>query len=91
MIEMFSNFDTFQHTSTLFTFGYICFPWFKWRFLPIQPPVLLFTTDAMYRPPNETAKDHSLILETAENILQQLSTYDKADYKLLTLVTSYHI
>ena len=45
----------------------------------------------MYRPPNETAKDHSLILETAENILQQLSTYDKADYKLLTLVTSYYI
>ena len=37
----------------------------------------------MYRPPNESAVDRQLFLETAENILQKLSVYDKADYKLL--------
>ena len=38
----------------------------------------------MYRPPNETAENHQHFLETAETILQQLSTYDRAEYKLLS-------
>jgi hypothetical protein len=43
-----------------------------------------FAIKAMYRPPNESADNHQHFLETAENILQQLSTYDRAEYKLLS-------
>ena len=37
----------------------------------------------MYRPPNESPADHQNFLQTAENILSQLSNYDKAEYKIL--------
>ena len=43
-----------------------------------------FAINAMYRPPNESAENHQHFLETAETILQQLSTYDRAEYKLLS-------
>ena len=35
-----------------------------------------FAINAFYRPPIETAENHSLFLETAGNILQKLSTYN---------------
>ena len=44
----------------------------------------LFSINGLYRPPNESAEDHQHFLQTAEDILQQLSNYEKADYKLLS-------
>ena len=36
-----------------------------------------YAINALYRPPNESPDDHQLFLQTADNILQQLSNYDK--------------
>ena len=44
----------------------------------------IFAINGLYRPPNESAENHQQFLETAEIILNQLSNYDKADYKLLS-------
>ena len=44
----------------------------------------IFAINEMYRPPNESAENHQYFLNAAENILQQLSSYEKAEYKLLT-------
>ena len=43
----------------------------------------IYAINALYRPPKESAEDHRLFLETADNILQQLSNYDKAAYKII--------
>ena len=43
----------------------------------------IYAINALYRPPNESQDDHQLFLQTADNILQQLSNYDKAAYKLI--------
>ena len=42
----------------------------------------LISINGLYRPPNESAEDHQHFLQTAEDILQQLSNYEKVDYKL---------
>ena len=42
-----------------------------------------FAINALYRPPNESAADHQIFLQTAENILLQLNNYDKAEYKII--------
>ena len=44
----------------------------------------IIAINAIYRPPNETAEDHKHFLETTESILQQLSVYNKADYKVFS-------
>ena len=44
----------------------------------------MFAINAMYRPPNESAENHQHFLDTADDILQQLSTYDRAEYKLMS-------
>ena len=44
----------------------------------------IFTINGLYRPPNETADDHQLFLQTSEQILQKLSSYDKAVYKIFS-------
>ena len=44
----------------------------------------MFAINAMYRPPNESAENHQHFLETADDILQQLSNYDRAEYKLMS-------
>ena len=44
----------------------------------------IFAINALYRPPNETPEDHQSFLQTAEEILQRLSSYDKATYKVFT-------
>ena len=44
----------------------------------------LISINGLYRPPNESAEDHQHFLQTAEDILQQLSNYEKVDYKLLS-------
>ena len=44
----------------------------------------IFAINALYRPPNESAENHQHFLNAAENILQQLSSYEKAEYKLLS-------
>ena len=41
-----------------------------------------FAINAFYRPPNESADSHSLFLETSENILNTLSTYN-TDHKII--------
>ena len=43
----------------------------------------IYAINALYRPPNESQDEHQLFLQTADNILQQLSNYDKAAYKLI--------
>ena len=43
-----------------------------------------FAINAFYRPPNETQADHQLFLQTAENILMQLSNYKSAQYKIIS-------
>ena len=43
-----------------------------------------FAINAFYRPPNESNEDHQLFLETTENILKQLISYDKAEYKIIS-------
>ena len=43
-----------------------------------------FAINAFYRPPNETQADHQLFLQTAENILSQLSNYKSAQYKIIS-------
>ena len=43
-----------------------------------------FAINAFYRPPNETQADHQLFLQTAENILSQLSNYKSAQYKIVS-------
>ena len=44
----------------------------------------IFAINGLYRPPNESAENHRHFLETAEIILNRLSNYDKADYKVLS-------
>ena len=44
----------------------------------------LFAINAFYRPPNESAADHQQFLETAENILRKLTSYDSAKYKVIS-------
>ena len=43
-----------------------------------------FAINALYRPPNESQEAHQHFLETAENILNQLNSYDKAEYKIIS-------
>ena len=42
-----------------------------------------FAINAFYRPPNESPADHQQFLQTAEIILSQLNSYDKAEYKII--------
>ena len=44
----------------------------------------IYAINALYRPPNESANDHQLFLQTADTILQHLSNYDKAAYKIIS-------
>ena len=44
----------------------------------------IFAINGIYRPPNESPENHRHFLETAEIILNQLSNYDKAKYKILS-------
>ena len=44
----------------------------------------LFAINAFYRPPNESAADHQQFLETAEDILRKLTSYDSAKYKVIS-------
>ena len=44
----------------------------------------IFAINGLYRPPNESAENHQHFLQTAEEILQQLSNYDKAAYKVVS-------
>ena len=43
----------------------------------------IYAINALYRPPNESANDHQLFLQTADNILNQLNDYEKAAYKII--------
>ena len=44
----------------------------------------IFAINALYRPPNESQADHDLFLNTAEDILEKLSNYDAARYKIIS-------
>ena len=44
---------------------------------------MTFAINALYRPPNESPADHQQFLETAENILSKLNSYDTAQYKII--------
>ena len=44
----------------------------------------VFAINGIYQPPNESPENHRHFLETAENILRQLSNYEKANYKILS-------
>ena len=43
----------------------------------------VFAINAFYRPPNETASDHQLFLDFAENTLSKLTNYSSAKYKVI--------
>jgi hypothetical protein len=43
-----------------------------------------FAINALYRPPNESQDDHQMFLQTADCILEKLSNYDKANYKIIS-------
>ena len=44
---------------------------------------LIFSINALYRPPNESQADHDLFLSTAEDILGKLNNYNAANYKII--------
>ena len=43
-----------------------------------------FAINALYRPPNESQEAHQHFLQTAEIILNQLISYDKVEYKIIS-------
>ena len=43
----------------------------------------VFAINAFYRPPNESAADHQMFLEFAENTLSKLGNYRSAKYKII--------
>ena len=57
--------------------------YFEHLWVDIRANDKIYAINALYRPPNESNEDHQLFLQTSENILQQLSNYDKAAYKLI--------
>ena len=42
----------------------------------------IFAINGLYHPPNEDAESRKHFLETTDSILNQLSNYDRAEYKL---------
>ena len=43
-----------------------------------------FAINSLYRPPNESQEAHQHFLETVEQILNRLNSYDKAEYKIIS-------
>ena len=68
----------FQHKSELQSMMYE----HVWADVRINDKI--YAINALYRPPNESANDHQLFLQTADTILQHLSNYDKAAYKIIS-------
>ena len=49
----------------------------------------VFAINAFYRPPNESHDDHQLFIDTAEEILTNLSNYSAANYKIIASDLNY--
>ena len=52
-------------------------------YFPTTVNGVVFAINAFYRPPNESAADHEIFLEFAENILSKLNSYKSAKYKVI--------
>ena len=58
--------------------------YFEHLWVDVRVNEKIFAINGLYRPPNETADDHQLFLNTSEQILEKLSRYDKAVYKIIS-------
>ena len=58
--------------------------YFEHLWVDVRVNEKIFAINGLYRPPNETADDHQLFLNTSEQILEKLSRYDKAIYKIIS-------
>jgi hypothetical protein len=56
---------------------------FEHIWVDIRVNNIKLSINCIYRPPNNSSQDHESFLETSENILKKLDTYD-TDYKILT-------
>ena len=56
---------------------------FEHIWVDVKTKTKTFSVNAFYRPPNQSANDHDLFLNTAQNILEKLNNYSVADNKVI--------
>ena len=78
VIMYIADYLVFQHRSELQSDN------FEHLWADVRVNEKIFAINGLYRPPNESANDHQNFLQTSELILQRLSVYDKATYKVIS-------